>query len=413
MILENLDGFDQWTIPYLPNWGNGMSATFTFETESSNSLTQREERIALGGTLRVRFDCQYTLEANEVAEFRNALRIIQDTPVRVPWWPGVDGASGPWSARWWMGFADGETAGVVSGVSWSTTAAGQRVPSLLGHFASPPTFNAISPTAAQCRISFEESSDATEALAVSSYSWTAGPSVASITRYVFPWRANWSHGVDFGKVEVDVRRNRYGFGRLAESEAYPQVGFKTPRCTITLADSEAPKLVRWFKDRKGPVEPFWVPLEFQETSLAAATTSASADITVSDATPLASFSYLGLITENGDVITRKILSRAGDVLTLDSSPGDYGAGELAVCVLALVRFNGGDLTVRWSNCIAEAELAFVEVSQEYATPVGETIQTSLGDLPDKAFVYDITHGSDVSRLTGWDGGLTEPVTTNA
>ena len=117
MILENLDGFDQWTIPYLPNWGNGMSATFTFETESSNSLTQREERIALGGTLRVKCECQYTLEANELAEFRNALRIIQDTPVRVPFWPGVDGASGPWGARWWRGFSDGETAGVVSGVS--------------------------------------------------------------------------------------------------------------------------------------------------------------------------------------------------------------------------------------------------------------------------------------------------------
>lgn len=413
MILTSIGGADNYVLPYLPNWGDGMSATFSFDSEATNSTTWREERRPVGSTLRVRLDYSYVLEAPELAEFRNALRVIQDTPVRIPFWPSVDTVSGPWGCKWWMNFTESGTAGAVESLSWSTTASTQRVPSLLGYLSADPTFTAINPKAARVAVSFTESSAADEALTVSAYSWTAGPDAASITRYLFPFRANWNREVDLGSVRVDVRRNQFGFSRQSDSEAYPQVGFKIPKCTLTLQDSDVPQLVRWWMDRKGSVEPFWLPLELQECALAADTSSGSLDITLTDAGPIDDFSFIGLITEGGEILTRKIVSRAGDVLTLDASPGNYGAAELGVCVLALVRHAGGDLTVQWKGAYAEATLAFQECSQEYGTPVGETVQATLGDLPAKAFVYDIAHGSDVLRTTTWDVAITEPVTTNA
>jgi len=411
--LTSIGGINNYVLPYLPNWGDGMSATFSFDSDATNSVAWREERRPVGSTLRVRLDYNYVLEAPELAEFRNALRVIQDTPVRVPFWPSVDTVAGPWGAKWWLGFTESGTAGAVESLSWSTTAATQRVPSLLGYLSADPTFTAINPKAARVAVSFQESSAADEALTVSSYAWTAGPAAASITRYLFPWRANWTREVDLGAVRVDVRRNQFGFSRQADSEAYPQVGFKLPKFTLTLQDSDAPRLVRWWYDRKGSVEPFWLPLELQECALASDTSSGSVDITLTDAGPIADFSFIGLITEGGEVLTRKIVSRVGNVLTLDASPGNYGAAELGVCVLALVRHAGGDLTVNWKGAYAEATLAFQECSAEYGTPSGETVQTTLGDLPAKAFVYDITHGTDVLRATTWDVAITEPVSLNS
>lgn len=407
MISITLDSLPHLAVPYLPDWSFGMSTTFSFEVDSAQSLTKRQERRSLGSTLRVRAEYTYHLDLAETAAMRDALRTIQDTKVRVPFWPAVERTTGPWGSRWWLGFDDGATFGKVDNITWDQVATGKRVPTLLGH--AEITFRAVTPTMSVVSLSFTESSPDSEALTIASEVFTAGPQVASITRYLFPFRPDWSNQLEFGPVVVDVRRDRISFGRQSSTESYPQVGFRSPQFSFTLNELEAARLVRFFADRKGTVEPFWLPGEFFETALAANSSAASADITVVNAATLANYSYIAMFSEYGQVITRKIISRAGNTLTLDSSPGDLEVDSTGLCSLILVRFDSNDLTLRWNVPKVTAEISFVEVSEEYASPVDDTIQSKLGDLPSKAFVYDIIAGSSELRWTSWDSSVFEPI----
>lgn len=408
MISVTLDSVAQLALANPPDWSQGMVTTFRFEVDTVRAISGRQERRPLGASLRVRMDYSLLLAPAAASALRNALRTIQDTPVRVPFWPALDRGSTPWSSRWWMDYDAGSSLGSVIDVSWSQTP--QRVPTLRGHLTEAPALSGPHTELVGCRVQFVESSPIAEALSVASESWTSGPTVAGVARYLFPLRPNWRDLQTHGDVRIDVRRQWMGFARESGSEAYPQVGSRQPRFGFTLDHAEAARLVRWFSDRRGTVEPFWVPGYLSETRLASNTSAGSAQITLTDATPLAPFSYIALMDGDGAIVTRKIESRVGNTLTLSSSPGTLSAASTLLCSLALVRHAGAELTLRWmSPDIAETEIAFVEVAEEYASPVGDEIQTTQGDLGPRAQVYILAYGaSEVLRWTTWDQGVTAP-----
>lgn len=402
-----LDDTEQLALPYTPDW-QSLTTTFSVASDLVASLTQREERAPLGETLRVRGEWSLVLSRGPATELRNALRTIDDTPVRIPFWPAVDALNGPFGSRWWMGYTQGDSAGEVGNVTWEQSAVGQRVPTLLGYLDGSPSFRAITPELVEVGVRWQESSESNQALTLATEYFTTGPSIGAITRYVFPFSPNWLSAQEPGSVLVNARRDFIGPHREAAAEVYPQVGTRAPRLRFTLSIADAGRLVRFFSDRKGSVEPFWLPGSLSEVELASNTSSGSANVTLVDASPIEDFSYIAFLHGAGQFTARKILSRVGNVLTLDSSPGDLAARATLVCTLALVRFASNDLTVKWNWPIADVDVAFTEVN-EYASPTGDTLQTKLGDLPARALVFKLDYGgSETLRLATWDAGLISP-----
>jgi len=402
MISETLDGLAQYALPYTPDWGMEISLTARVEVDQVESLTKREARRAMASTLRCDLSFNLLLGRENTAAFRSALRVLQDTPVRVPFWPAL--LNSGFGARWYQSYTEAAGPGAVTSVSYSTTPG--TLPTLLGYYTSAPTFQTITPDLVASTIHFRESSPATEALTLTSQSWTAGPAISTRTIYLFPFTLDWSQKVDAGIEEVMVKRDQLGFTRDTASQAYPQIGRRKPIFPLLL-DNESAKLLRFFSDRRGPVEAFWLPGWFSECQLASDTSSGSANITLVDASLIADHSYLAFYLGDGSIITRHIASRSGNTLTLDSSPGTLPAAGTLVCTLMLARFDSTDLTLRWSGSrVATTKIQFCEVPQEYITPSGETYNTTIGNLPDKAYLYEITHGSEIWRWTNYETDLT-------
>jgi uncharacterized phage protein (TIGR02218 family) len=425
MLPITLDAIAHYALPYTPNWNAEMNVTFRVEADQVEGLTKREERRPLGATLRVvDFSLDYVLGAQPAAEFRAALRVLQDTAVRIPFWPVAAGHTG-FSSRWGMDYTPVAAVGDVA----ATFALDGDVPTLRGFFDAAPTFKLHTPGLVGTRIRFKESSPATEALVPVVQVWADGPEIAGRTIHLFPFHPDWSSEVDAGDVDVTVNRKQLGFGRENSSAAFPQTGRRRPVFNFRTQGAETAKLLRFFLDRQGPVEAFWLPGWLAECQLAENTVAGSADIVLTDASCIADHDYLAFYTTTGEIITRAIVARDGNTLTLDSSPGNLAAANTTLCSLLLCRHAGGELTVRFSGPTATAKIQFVEVPQEYVTAEDETIGTTQGALPTTAtlivftatlpdnstqtwrytnFERDLTHGEDSYSAKPFEvGNVTE------
>lgn len=404
-----LDGLAHWAWTYEPDWGAGVRCTFRMESARRRGLTGREEREPLAETLRCELEAEYLLGAREAAEARNALRHLGDGRVRMPWWPALQDIQ--WWSKWYMAFDRGAGPGALEHLWWTDDAEdlagrGNIVPTLLGYLDGSPTFELLHPDLVLARLKWMESSGAAEALQISPQTWQEGPQLGSRTAYQFPLTPTWTGSAEAGAVRVEVAREQLGFGREAATEAYPQTGAREPVFGFAMDGSEAAALVRFYAERKGVVEPFWLPCYLEECRLAADVEAASTEIEVTDARALGDHRHL-LIAYGASQILRKIVGIDGNVLTLNEAVGPLVAGETFLSALALVRFASGQLTVTWTGPDrAEAEIKFVEVPPEYGTPLGEEHGSTLGALAGRCYLYMLRHGTETWRWTSYESDLT-------
>lgn len=392
-----INGTAQFGWLYEPDWSQAITARFRFEAETVTGLTKRENRRPLGETLRVELDAAYLLTGAEAAAARNALRTLQDTPVRLPFWPGLDQLG--YRALNWLAFDDGMTNPLVT-TEWVASGREYVVPTLLGHLTEPPTFKAIDLHHFQVSVKWRESSPADEALGFVSREWATGPAIGALTPYQFPFIPDWSSEQDAGPVVVDVDRQALGFGRTWSQAAYPQLGYRKPTLGFTLTDDEPAQLLRFFLDRRGTAEAFWLPCWVSECRFVSA---AGNQVTVTNAAALGDHRYVMLYDD--EPIYRRVVAIDGNVLTLDSDPGVVLTDTTIICTLALARFGSGQLSLKWTAPgIAQAQIAFQEVSQEYLTPSGETGST-LGALPARCYLFEVRHGLEVWRWTNYERDL--------
>lgn len=411
MKAVTLDGLAHYVWAYEPDWSAQVTTRFRVETDQVGSLTKREERAALGQSLRVQeIEATYLLSETDAAEVRNALRVLQDTPVRMPFLPALNG-EGEMLSKWFMAYDRGEREGAVGNLYWTEdredlAGRAEIVPTLLGFLADAPEFKLLTTETAQLQIRWRESSGYAERLQLAAAAWTAGPAIGLRTIYEFPFIPDFARTQDAGPVVVEVERKNFGFGREGGAAAYPQLGARTPQFNYTLSRDEAAELLRFFSDRNGPVEPFWLPCWLGECRLAANAAAADTTITVTNAAALGDHRYVMFFYES-HVVTRKVTAIAGDVLTLNAAIGiDLRASGTVLSTLALVRFASGELTLKWSSPEwAAAEIAFEELTQEYATPVGETYGQTLGNLPARCFLYELRHGLEVWRWTSFESDV--------
>jgi hypothetical protein len=404
VIPISLDGLDHYAWPYEPEWGKGVRVIFSVEADQVDSLTKRENRRAYGESLRIsEIDATYLVDGPSAAEIRNAARILQDTPVRLPFLPGIDDVA-TFGARWYLAFDDG-----AQNLYWTDSPldlSGRQhiIPTLLGYLADPPRFDLLDTNDFLVSLRWHESSENGERLQLQEQTWDEGPAIGARTIYEFPFFPDFVSGQDAGPVVVDVERKTLGFSRDSSSAAYPQLGYRNPTFAYSLFD-QVDKLLRFFLDRKGSVEPFWLPGLVEECRLAADAGPADTTITVSNAAAIGDQRYVMLFSDT--TVMRKITSITGNVLTLDSALGEaFTAENTVLCTLALVRFASNQLTVDWTAPqVASAKIAFQEVSQEYFTPAGETYGQTIGVLPAKCFLFELRHGDEVWYWTSYEKDL--------
>jgi hypothetical protein len=395
-----IDTVDHYLWSYEPEWGRGVTCRFRVESDMVASLTKREARRRYSESLRVEMDADFVMDGPTASEVRNALRVLDDTPVRIPFYPGLDDS---YLSGWFMAHDDGP-----ANLYWTEDGADKNgrdyiVPSLLGYVESP-RFDLVDTNTFTVGLRWKESSAFAERLQVPAQVWTNGPSIGGRTIRRFPLMPDFQGQQIAGKVTVDVPRKSIGFGRESSSEAYPQIGRREPGFSYTLNGTDAAKLLRFYLDMGGPVEPFWLPVWVEECRLAAAIDAADTEIEVTDATALGAHRYLLLLGATEKVV--QVTAIAGNVLTLSEAVGaDFGIDTL-LCTVALSRFASGQLTVKWTAPqLAGAQINFTEVTQEYLTPVGETYGATLGTLPARCFLYTLSHGAEVWRWTSYDQPL--------
>lgn len=411
MIPVTLDGLAQYAWPYEPEWGSGVRTIFGVEADAVDSLTKRENRRAYGETLRVETQATYRMNGATASAVRNALRILQDTPVRLPFLPGLDDTA-DFGARWYLAFdPDAQNLYWTLGPADNSGRA-HIIATGMGYLVEPPTFDLITTDTFDVKVRWKDSSPNSEALALPAQAWAAGPSVNGRTVYQFPFLPAFQAKEDAGSVTVEVDRKQIGFVRQWGSAAYPQLGYRGPAFAYQLfSQFDAAVLLRFFLDRKGTVEPFWLPCMVEECKLAADVAPGDTTITVTDATALGDQRYILLY--DGESIYRQITNIAGNVLTLDSAAGAaFSAGATIICTLALARFASNQVTVDWTAPdISTCKIGFQEVTQEYSTAIGETYGTSLGPLPAKSYLFTLVSEVEVWRWTSYEKDLTDGVNT--
>ncbi|HEV2207300.1 MAG TPA: phage BR0599 family protein [Verrucomicrobiae bacterium] len=405
-----LDGLYHYAWVYELDWASGVSVRFRLETDQVASLTKRQERAAFSEALKVTdVQATYCLDQAAAAEVRNALRVLQDTPVRLPFLPGVDRCES-FLARWYQAWDSGEGAGAVENLAFGLVAdgAGRKhvAPTLLGYLVEPPTFELLTTELVNVGLRWKESADFSERLQVPACEWEEGPRIGARVVYRFPFAPDWSQSQDAGAVVVDVDRKDVGFRRRSASAAYPQVGSRQPVFGFTLDGGEASTLLRFFQDRRGPTEPFWLPCWVGECRLAEDALAADTEITVTDATALGEHRYIILLSA-GAPVERHITDIEGNVLTLDQPLGmDMDAVDTVLSALALVRFSSGELVVKWdSPDCTECQIQFEEVSQEYMVPAGDVYGGTFGPLANTCFLFQLNTAGQSWYWTNYEKDL--------
>lgn len=416
MTSASLDSESRWAILWQPD-GRQMSLRVSVESDRVRGLTGREARRVLGSTLRLGLDYSVTVSAEVYAASReNMDSSLGERPIQVPLWPGefYPAESLTLSTRWFALGTPSDT-GALPSVTWSTTTPAPSgvqvaIPTMRGYLTQPPEWELIDPRWVQASIRFDEAGPATEALTLASASWGTGPTVAGVTTYVFPkawldFTSDWSPGPAGVVVEYN---QRLGLGRDRSRAVYPQLAARAPEHSLTFDRiAELGRFLRWIQDHGGSVKPFWLPVWSEELHLAADTSSGSANITVTNAALLGSHRRIVLVAPDGTWVPRSVSSIAGNVLTLDSTPGTLTAAGTMILTLALVRFASDQFTIdctrmpRW----ARTTVKFEEVREEVTTPAGETAGTTIGQQTALAYLYEFTAGAESWSYTSRDADV--------
>lgn len=349
---------------HAPNWERPVGTEFSIPSQLQVGLSDREERSPKGEAIRVpSFDFECWVEGDELVDLRDALLAMTNERVAMPFWPAArlqteyDDTPIPGGLKITFELGDGNqpdfstyeihTARAPSG-GYTITGNTYTAPLLFGWFSTDLDPEMDSDEFAQFRVSFEEDSEVSHALSIDSQSFTDGPAVGGITPKVFPSRHNWESPASAGGAFIEkIQRRKIGQGRRQSVEFHDADAKRRViiDCLVTSLTDVA-KLVRFFQDRKGITESFWLPGQLADTRLAANVDSTDTTIEVVDGTVFTNHDYLALIDAD-NVIAREITSIDGNTLTLGSAVGaDIIASRSSLCALLLVRFEKRRLRLR-------------------------------------------------------------------
>jgi hypothetical protein len=247
-----------------------------------------------------------------------------------------------------------------------------------------------SPSVAMLEVAFSESSPSGWGLKVVGAEFEAGvkPSTAySFTPSVFPTRVNFDQAEQTFTVEIE--RDTIGFGREDVETRYQELtGFSQGSDHIAEGVEEIGKLLAFFK-LHGAGKPFWVPTWTSAVELSEDVGSLVSAILVEDTVGVQGGEWLAFLRPERTII-RKIVSTASSAVYLDSAPGATPL-ETFVCHAKLVRWAKPSIKVQWlCGDVVRTALNVREVPEEYTPAADEDLGITLGLVPHKVFLYEIT-----------------------
>jgi hypothetical protein len=409
-----LSGTDCLLLTARPDWSASVAGEFTARTASDAGLSSRQHRRRLARETVLRLSWSAWLDGPDHAAMRAALHAYANEPLLVPFWPGEtaleDLAASPWGGGlrvfYEPDWASWEVAPSTQAEPFGFAASAEcRVAPLLwtrwDKLPAPP--EAVTARGAMYTFTVVENGAADTALRAEA-TLANGPSLGSLTPRLLDLFPDWGGAVASGGVDLRIARDRVGYGRAEVEYFVPHTPARRVKASFTPIGEETARLVALFQDRGGSAGPVWTPGQWHATTLALAASSGSSLITVDEAAALADEAALWL-SDGTAFAARRITARAGNVLTLNATPGVFPAGT-PVVPLWLCRFAGDTLRVQWTTpAVAAASLELVELPAETEAPAGETPGSTLGDLGTAWWGYLVSDGVATWRFTSHDAAI--------
>lgn len=417
MISTTFNGSTAYLIDDQIDFSSGVECDFELPGSVESGLTARETRRATGGTLRVTMRFQVVIQtAAAITAYRNSMQALTTQRVLVPFYPSYINAStsSPTvTAAYYVALGDGSAAAIYAAASLPLSR--QAYPLLSGRLTSAPRVSARHDQALIVQFEFVED----DVFPLTWPSFTPSQSMVTGTgasKYVFPWRADWSKSPDTGSAVTSVERQQIGQGRTTADAYYTQPARRTVDYTFTLDTGDAFNLLSWFESLQGPTGSFWLPGGVSEANLTANVGSTDTALTVDNTSALGSNVYVILddLTNRSPLTTTGV---SGSTWTLSGSVGTaYTAATTRIETLILARFAADKVKFRFRDPFSgQAEVKFVETPWETSATTGETLGTTMGALPVNAYLYVFTvaypGSTQTWRLTSYESNLSDGTNT--
>lgn len=404
-------GQNCWLCTAAPNWAQGVSLELQMPSSLQASLTQRESRRSLAGSLRAVQGWSAFYDRTAAARLREALVAARDEIVIAPVWPAVrwlsQAADAPFTAtlllKWEPDFTQVELTAGTGVVGWVPTAQCRIAPVVAGRWREPAVCSVEHSDLAEWTFSLRDAVTWATQLVPVAEALTAGPAAAGVARPA--WAHWWQPGAEVVGADSTVGLAEIGLGRVPARSYAPHAGRRAITGTLLLRAPEAARLALLFSSCRGSVVPWWAPARSTAALLAAPSSAMSAVVSVDRGVDVGASRAIVFIVDGQPAIFRRVLSRAGNDLTLDASPGVLPAGT-RVQPLWLMRFDSDTLALSWDlTGQASAEVTCLEVQSEYDATAGETAGVTLGALERRAYLYEATDGLRVWRMTNWESDI--------
>lgn len=396
MILVNYSGQSIYLLDDAPAWDSPFRAAVSIVTDTTTGLSNRETRRGYASTLRWKTTFSVTAQGASARKIVGALRAYQIEPVAVPVWPAVQ----KWSDR--------ATATLIGGLKlvfkpdWSRfeifegvepgwpAPTDKFVPLLVGRL-EKRAVNWISADALTFNVDHTEASKPEWALSPAIAAITPGPNpsgayIGSPALFPFP--------VNFDKQEnsftVSIHRNQIGFGREPLEVVYSQANAREQALAHILQGADIATLLYFFYTQGGGSS-FWASNWVSALVLTLDVGPVDTILNVGDTSAISDGDRIAFANNAGIVATARIVSHTATTITVDVAPGALQASTTLVSHLLLTRFQKPTIALDWlTPDILDAKLPLREVPAEYTPAADETLSTTLGLLPTRCYLVELS-----------------------
>jgi len=403
-----------------PDWGT-FGATFEAVTQWDAGLSGREARRPLASSIRAKVRQSIVADGTAALALAAFLRTYTTGNVVLPMWP---------LATTWAQRANIQTTGglkVAYRSDWSqwelyTTTeptwptASDNVAPVVWGMLDEPSLSWVTPSTARADLLLVEDGPIDYQLQPATVGFGAGPSLSGYATAprLWPFALNWSADIPEA-FRVRILDEQIGFGRSRMETVYETPARTSTFATYTQSQSELWQLLAFFYQHAGGSS-FWCPVWRSAVVMASDLAAGSTSLATTSAAGISAGDYLAFITGNTVAATARASSIAGSTVTLSAAPGAFAASQTVVCPLVLSRLDKPRLSIGWeSGDVATVDVSISELPPEYAPASDETLGTTLGALPTRAWVYDLVQTvggvTTTTRLTSYEANLTVDANT--
>jgi uncharacterized phage protein (TIGR02218 family) len=212
-------------------------------------------------------------------------------------------------------------------------------------------------------------------------------------------------------LSVRVDRKNVGFRRQQNQTFYPQAVVRINDAGYLLTSAQQiGQFLRFFSDQSVGAS-FWAPAWVSQVQLTAAVVSSASSISVSDAGALVVGDYLALI--NGSTVVGVVVSGiSGSTVSLGGAIGTaFPVAGTVVAPLLLGRLSSDQFQLEFTcPTVATGRIKVTELPAEYVPASDETLGVTLGQLPARAILIELTqYAAGTGYTTYWtpyEGDLT-------